>query len=411
MKGQQPSSRRFAFCYVLAMFGAFMAFIPLTILILPQKIAMMPSLADQGGAVRALSWLLVAGGMMAGCGNIVAGVASDRLYRRHGSRRGLIVLGLVFVVAALAGVGTAQSFDGLLLAMLAFQLALNLLLAPLVTLIVDYVPDRCKGAVAGWTGLALPVGSLMVTLLSSVQRIGPVGELAITCLVVVALVAPLALLWPVPKQGGFAKPGHAAIGRSLRQAATRNFVLAWVTRLLVQFAAAAILPYLYYFVADVARPADTAAEVTRAVGMLAFAFAIASVAGGLFIGWVSDNLAQRRLLLTATAIAVALGMVLLASTGAWWLTLMAYALFAAGLAGFLTVNNALVAELVSSSAHRATLLGLMNLSNTLPAILAPIATLLAIGDGVGGVAMETVLRLAAVCAGLAALCSSQIRMP
>ena len=96
----------------------------------------------------------------------------------------------------------------------------------------------------------------------------------------------------------------------------------------------------------------------------------------------------------------------------WPLVVMAYALFAIGLAGFLAVDSALVAQLISASARRATLLGVMNLTNTLPGILAPLVTLAVIGDGGGDAGrMIIVLQLSAVGALVAAGCAGLIRVP
>ncbi len=410
-----PPARLFARYYVMAMVGAFIAFMPLGALILPQKIAMIAGIAGHGGPVRALSWLLVAGGVVAGLGNIAAGLVSDRLYRARNSRRPMILAGLVVVAMAFAGLGAARSFGALMLAMLAFQLALNMLLAPLVALMVDYVPDRQKGAMAGWLGLALPAGSFSVTVLVALGAAWPIGlggQLALTCVMVVLLVVPLIWRWPVPERieqvsAAASGGGDAAPAPGL----ARNFALAWMARLLVQFAAAAILPYLYYYVADVARRGAGPQATAEGVGILALAFALASIAGALGAGWLSDRLDRRQPVLAAAAGAVAAAMMLLATATSWPVIVAAYALFAAGLAGFLAVDSALVAQMVSASERRATLLGVMNLTNTLPGIMAPAATLMIVGDGVGAAGMLTVLKLGAGGAIIAAVCGSRISLP
>lgn len=407
----QKLSRSFAFLYVLAMFGAFITFVPLAALILPQKIATVDDIAP-AGAVRALSWLLVGGGIMAGIGNIIAGHFSDQIFKRTGSRRGLIRIGLFGIIATLAAFGAAKSFAGLMLAMVAFQLALNALLSPLVALLVDYVPDMKKGRMAGWLGLALPVGSLAVSVLVALPAIGTAWQLTLIILVATGLISPLLHYWPAPSEPddpastlATADPKVAPPG-SLK----RDFALAWTSRLLVQFAAATILPYLYYYVADVANPGANPTDVATGVGVLSLTFTGASVGGGLILGWVSDRLKKRGVVLVSSAGMVSVSMLMLATITSWPAIIAAYALFAAGLAGFLAVDSALVAQLLSTSSRRATLLGLMNLTNTLPGVLAPATTLFILGGGSGGAArIVIVLKLAAVSALLAAICGSQIR--
>ena len=404
--------RRFGVLYVLAMFGCFVAFMPLAPLILPAKIAAIGTIRGAPAQVAALSWLLIAGGIMAALGNLLAGHLSDRVYARDGHRRRMIVAGLAAVIAALSLLAAARDFAGLMIAVLAFQLALNCLLSPLVAMMVDHVSDRAKGMMAGWLGLALPAGSLAVALLARLPAIGTSAQIGVTGAITAALVLPLLLFWPqnlpdaAPLTGG-APALPAAAGRAV----LRSFGLAWTARLLIQFAAAAILPYLYYYVAQVVQPADGA--VPPAVGTLSLGFTTASILGGLAIGAWSDRARRRQAVLAGSALAVAFGMAGLAALRLWPLVVAAYALFGVGLAGFLAVDGAMVAQLIAGSRRRATLLGIMNLTNTLPAVLAPLITLAMIGDGgraVGG-RIVLVLQLASGGALLAALCAARIRLP
>ncbi|WP_404368789.1 MFS transporter [Sphingomonas sp. MMS24-J45] len=405
---------------MLAMFGAFATFVPLFALILPQKVAALPDLQGHSG-VTGLSWILVAGGAAAGGGNIVAGVISDAWFRRTRNRRRLIAVGVITVAATLAAIAGARAFWEILLSILAFQLALNLMLSPLVALMVDYVPDRQKGRMAGWLGLALPFGSLMVTALTIVARRVPgmdqTGALIMIIGTLLMLVMPLILLWPVPalippqSAVDAVIPGERS-GKSpvWRRTVLHDFALAWTARLLVQFAAAAIIPYLYFYVADVVRPVGGARAIGAAVGVLAFAFASLSIVGALSIGWLSDRFGRRRLPLATAALLVAISMATLSIAPGWPITVAAYGSFSAGLAGFLAIDSALVAQLVAVNTRRATLLGVMNLTNTLPAILAPAMALVVIGEGRGAVVpLVFVMQVAAAGALVAALCASRIR--
>ena len=413
MIAASPAARRFAALYVLAMFGAFIAFVPLAPLILPAKIAAIAGIGGGAAQVEALSWLMIAGGIMAAVGNIGAGHLSDRIHARDRHRRRVIAAGLAAVMVALALLAAAQSFVALLIAVLAFQLALNLLLSPLVALMVDHIDDAAKGMMAGWLGLALPVGSLAVALLTALPPIGSAAQIGVIAAMTALLTLPLILFWPRTLRD--AAPGVMAAPLSTsgkRPGTGRNFALAWTARLLIQFAAAAILPYLYYYVAHVVRPPGGEAAVGKWVGGLALTFTIASILSGVMIGSLSDRVRHRQRVLAGAAFTVAAGMAGLASVTGWPQVVGAYAVFAAGLAGFLAVDSALVAQLVSASDRRATLLGIMNLTNTLPGVLAPSVTLVMVGDVGGGTAghMATVLLIAAGGAMIAALCAAQIRM-
>lgn len=413
MSAAPPAPRRFGVLYVLAMFGCFVAFMPLAPLILPAKIAAIETIRGGAAQVAALSWLLIAGGIMAALGNILAGYLSDRIYERDGHRRRMIVTGLGAVIAALALLAAARGFAALMLAVLTFQLALNCLLAPLVAMMVDHVSDSAKGTMAGWLGLALPVGSLAVTLLSTLPVTGTAAQIGIMGAVTATLTLPLVLFWPLVLP---AAPSPIPAQNNLVAAAGplgANFALAWTARLLIQFAAAAILPYLHYYVAFVLRPEGGGAAISTMVGSLSLVFAIASIIGGLAIGSWSDRVRRRQWVLAGSAILVALGMIGLAVLTRWPLVFAAHALFAVGLAGFLAVDGAIVAKLISASNHRATLLGVMNITSTLPVVLAPMVSLFVIADGGNGPAGRVilVLQLAAAGAVAAAFCASRIKLP
>ncbi len=93
----------------------------------------------------------------------------------------------------------------------------------------------------------------------------------------------------------------------------------------------------------------------------------------------------------------------------WWAVLASYAAFAAALSAFLSVDSAMVAQLLTGYRHRAFALGLMNLTNTLPAIIVPGLT---IAIGFYGPSKENLVMMllfAAIMAAFAALAVSLIR--
>lgn len=394
----------FSFLYAAAMVGAFVAFIPVLTLIVPQRVTGLSGTDD----LQFLSLLLLCGAVMAGAANIVAGFVSDAVFQRSGHRRALIVLGLVCVLGSFVLLAGARTKGGLLLAVLVFQFSVNVLLAPLTALMVDYVPDRQKGRVAGWLGLALPLGNAAVSIVAQVP--GLAGQFLALSALVVALTLPLLWFWPVPGE----PIGAACVGLvdALRPShAKLDFVRAWAARFLVQFAAAGMIYYLYYYVSGfvvfdhVAGPA----QVAGAIGHLSLIFAALSVCGGLAAGFLSDSLDRRPLVLSACAMMVGLALLMLALVHDWLWVMFGYGVFAAGLSGFLSLDSALVAQLVVHQRRPATLLGVMNLTNTLPAVIAPMFALMA-HDGERASQNILLLLFAASCAAiLAGYCILTIR--
>jgi MFS family permease len=360
----------FAFLYPLAVLGAHLAFMPLLLLLLPRRVStLLPDMATS-----ALSILLLAGGVTASLANIAAGRWSDRHIARSASRRMPIAVGLFCLVLSYGGLMKAGSLATLLAAMIAFQVALNIMFAPLGALLADYVADEAKGRMTGWLTAALP---LSIAAAAGVAALWPLDSdvaFAAIPVAVIACVAPLLLFWPsVPLV-----VHHEDGGAAMAPLPFRDFRLAWAARLLVQCGAALVIHYLYVFLAALPQASAVPAPVSRASAIL---FALAAAAGGaatIAVGHASDRFARRRLPMTLSALAAAAGLLLLSLRPDWTIIVIAYGLFSAGLAAFLSVDSAMVATLLGSNAERGKWLGIMNLTNTLPAVLTPLLALAAV---------------------------------
>lgn len=152
----QPVSARFVAAYTAAQIGAFIGFIPLLTLLLPLKAAAIaPS-----GAAELLALVALWGAVTAGIANVFAGVLSDRTSQGVGGRWRWMATGLATTVASYGLIAIAKTPWALLLAVVALQISLNLMLNPLAAVLPDEVPDGQKGIVSGFAGIAYPVASL-----------------------------------------------------------------------------------------------------------------------------------------------------------------------------------------------------------------------------------------------------------
>lgn len=369
----QAGASSFLPLYALANLGAHVGFMPLIVLLLPRRVEALAPL----GKVELLSWLLLVGGIVASIAHILAGHAGDRWLARRGNRRGLIALGLAALVGAYGLLGLAQDRLLLVIAVILFQAALNLMFAPLGALLADHVEDRRKGLAAGMLNLALPLSGLVVTLLGLWSARDSALPFLVVALLITLMVAPVLLAWP----GGLKlhPDDRAAVEKQApaRADLPRNFALAFAARLLVQLGAAVMLGYLYFYVESIAgATADfPPGNASRGVAHLSLIATIASLLTGLVAGQVSDMLNRRRLPLVLAALVCAASLGALATLDDWRAIVIAYALFVASLTAFLSIDSAMVAQLVGREPRRGALLGVMNLTNTLPAIIAPGLTL------------------------------------
>lgn len=365
----RAAGRWSSFAFPLASLGVHLAFIPVLVLLLPRRVEAIAA----GQSSLVLSWLLLAGAVTAGIANLLAGYWSDRWIRRFGNRRGLIAIGLAALLTAFAWFSAAKTIAHLAFAVVAFQFTLNLAFAPLAALLSDHVPDSAKGGVAGLLNAALPLSSGGVVLLAWLYPKDSAQAFLVNALLVAACMAPLLLKWdfPAPIERAAVPPDAppAAVA-----GASRDFTLAWLARFLVQLGAAFAIGFLFLLVSDriEADPGWAGGRTpSEAVALLSLAAAAVAIGGSVGGGRVSDRARRRRVPLAVAAALAALSMAVLGSGAGWPFFLAAYASFQLALAAFLAIDAALVAQLVSGNPNRGSMLGIMNLSNTLPAVLAP----------------------------------------
>lgn len=399
----QPRIGRFIALYALANVGAFLCFVPLIGLFLPQRaLAIAP---DTG--VRLLSWILLAGAIGSSLANLAGGWISDRLIRRHGSRLPMVSAGLAMTLASFVALALAATPWMLMAAFLLFQICFNMLFAPFNALAADHIDDAMKGRAFGLLSLALPCAQLSVVAIVGLEIQGMAERLALVGLLVAAAILPLLLVGkaaagPVIEAAPRAENWPSAIEPEVGLKA--DFVRAWIARLLIQCAAVAGGSYLLVHLAQAGRAGREAETWFAALSLIAL---IIGPLVGLLVGRWSDALTRRRPFLWVTALLVMLGAATLGLSQGWPAVAAGYAIFAIGLTGFITIDGALIAQLVGQRGKRGMRLGLMNLTNTLPALLVPIVALLANQEGEG----VTELLFLAVAAGasIAAILVAKIK--
>lgn len=368
-------SRGFVLGYGAAQAGAFICFIPLLTLLLPEK-------AEQiGGDGKALllSQAAMLGGLTAAGANLVFGALSDRTKSRFGRRRPWILAGFAAAALALALIGAARDPLQLAMGLVAFQIAINAMYAPLMALVPDMVPDDQKGLVCAWTGVALPVASLFTALVVGQLAGTMVAQFAVVITAAAALMLPFALTLKEPKRP---RLGHEPFRLSFVALKDRRFKLAFSARLLLESAVAINTLYLFFFLQ--AQPAGSAPEgwsVAQVFGALLLASTLAAAASGFAGGILSDHLRRRRLFVLTGSMGMAAALALFIAWPMWPGPLIAQLLFGAAHGLHATAVAAMTAQILPDPQKSGRDLGVMNMAVALPQGLAPACAVAILGFG------------------------------
>lgn len=360
--GDRRAVRPFAFLpiFALANAGGTIAYVPLLTLLVPLQVeAIAPATR-----IGTLSALTIVGAIVASLGGIGWGIVSDRVYRRSGSRRGVMATGLVLTLASYGAVAAAATPLALVLAIVLFQAAVNMLLAPLSAVMADAVPDEDKGLAGGTVVLAGSAGAIVAAGVAALSGVGEGGQLALVGAIVAACLAPLL----VTRTPVVAAPPPAE--RTIRG---WDLVRLSCARLAVQIAGSTLFNYLLYYFETL--PGEHGAQGLAArLASLTMAAYLVSTPIGLLVGRWSDRLRRRKPLLLASSVAAAASLVVMAVRANAVSVTAGYAGFILSSTVFLALQTALVMQVLPSPATRARDLGFANLANTGPLLVSATLT-------------------------------------
>ncbi|MCL9998565.1 MAG: MFS transporter [Erythrobacter sp.] len=342
--------------FALAAAGGAVAYVPLLTVLLPQRIADL-----QGGEdVAALAQVSFLGAVMASIANIGVGMLSDRAR----VRRPFVIAGLILSNALLLAVGTATSVAQIVVLVMVWQVALNLMLAPLMAWAGDCFPDEQKGVLGGALALSPALGALAGSLVTWDGLVAPPARLALVAVLVSALVLPAVLLGKGRVRPALVAPVPAPPPSAPR--AERVVLRMWAARLLVQVAEGGMFAFLLYWLRSIAPgyPENGAANIFSLV-------LVGAVPLSLLLGRWSDRHSRPLVPLVAAALACACGMLVMAAamTLAW--AIAGYVLFGLAAAVFLALHSGQTLRVLPAPQHRGRDLGVFNLTNTVPGMVMP----------------------------------------
>ena len=355
--------RRFLLLYALAWAGASIAYVPFLTILLPVRVQ---GLAGPAAGIDWLAYLSFGGAVAASSGHLLFGCLSDVT----ASRRPWIAAGLILSCLLLSCVPLASSLAALLMFIIAWQLALNMMMAPLAALAGDHVPDHQKGLLGGLLAFAPGLGALSGSLVTRPGLVSGDGRLWLVAVLVAACVLPLLML-RLPAKPARLAPEPADRPALLPDGTVRRM---WLARLAVQIAEATLFAYLYFWFQGL----DAGMTDNRVASLFAVIL-IASAPLALAAGRWADRSGRPFVPLVLGALGAAAGLVAMAVAGSLLVAVLAFALFALASAIFLALHSAQTLRVLKRIDRPKPLLGrdlgLFNLTNTIPSLIMPWLTL------------------------------------
>ncbi len=377
---EKPASKLWVLWLFIASVGLWSGFFgPIQVLLAQQSEAIAP---DSKEAVLAL--VTGVGAAVSMVLNPLWGAFSDRTTSRLGRRLPWVLAGATGGVASMLLLSIADTVLLLVLAWALAQASLNAMLAAITATVPDQVPSRDRGTIGGFLAIAQTVGVIAGSGIAAATGSIAAGYLTLLA-VLVATTLPYALdsrdirlpkeLRPPLRMGPFLR----SFWVSPRQ--HPDFAWAWITRFLMNFGNALVILYLLYYLTDSVHLTDDEAE--NGVFLLTAVYGVCTVVTAIIGGLWSDRVGKRKIFVIWSGLIAATALVLFAFVPTWPAALAAAVILGIGFGAYTAVDFALITEVLPGAKDRAKDLGVINIANASPQVLAPVvaAGVLALGLG------------------------------
>ncbi|WP_410789525.1 MFS transporter [Kribbella sp. C-35] len=349
---------------VLANVGVFAAWLgPIQVLLAKQSEAVAP-----GNKEYVFGLVTGVGAAVSVVANPAFGALSDRTTSRYGRRVPWVVAGAVGGAIGLGILSGAHVIALMLIGWCLMQLFGNALLAAATAVVPDRVPVAQRGVVGGWVAISQVLGALVGTALAAAFNSFTLGYVACAVFLLLSIVPYLlrsgdAVLTERPAFvfGEFVK------GFWISPRRYPDFGWAWLTRFLFNVGNALGTLYLFYYLQDEVGVADA----DTAVLILTAIYSVCVLVTAISFGRWSDRLARRKVFVIASGWVMAAAGVVLAVWPTWPGAVLGAIILGAGFGVYLSVDFALLTEVLPNARNRGKDLGVINIANSLPQVLAP----------------------------------------
>lgn len=365
-EARQPAPVRWVAAVSLANAGILTAwFGPIQVLLALQAQHLYP---DHKTAV--LSVVTGVGAVASVVGTPVFGALSDRTTSRLGRRIPWVLFGVPLGLLSMIVLAWAPNVVVMAVAWFAVQTATNAAYAGLQASIPDQVPRSQRGTVSGWVGLSQTVGVVLGTLLGAVTGSLVVGYLACGIVAVVCSVPYLVLrrdhVLPADRRPPF-RWGPFLKSFWINPVRYRDFGWGFGTRFLMKLANAIGILYLLYYLEDAVHYPHPQSGVLVLTAAYAGMVLVTAVTGGLW----SDRVGRRKPFVLASGVVMAVAAGILGLFPTWPGAIVAATVYGVGYGVYASVDFALLTEVLPTAANRGKDLGIINIADAFPQVVAP----------------------------------------
>ncbi|RAS68044.1 MFS transporter [Lentzea atacamensis] len=326
------------------------------------------------------------------------GFLSDRTTSRFGRRHPWTLGGSAVGAVGLGVLAEADSVHVMTIGWCLVQAGIGGMLAALMSTVPDRVPVVQRAQVGGLIGISQMLGTLAGAVVVTELVSGlPAGYLA--CAVIVVAGA-LFFVLRTPDTKLVEKPVRLTLWISPRE--HPDFAWAWLGHFMLNVGNALGTLYLLFFLGDVVHHP---APETGLLELMAL-YGVALTAGAVLFGARSDRSGRRKPYVYLASAVMALAALLLAVWPTWEAVLVAAPLLGFGFGIYMAVAIALLTQVLPSAADRAKDLGVVNVANALPQVVAPLLAALILANLGGYRGLFAASALATV---LAAVLMSRVR--
>ncbi|MDQ4503407.1 MFS transporter [Sinomonas sp. ASV322] len=331
---------------------------------------------DPGKKEAILAFVTGVGAIVALFANPLFGAFSDRTWSRFGRRRPWVLIGAVLAAGALLGLAGAPNVAVATVLWCFVQLGANGAYAAITAAIPDRAPVEQRGTVGGLASMGVTVGILLGAVIGAVVS----GNFALGYVLCAAALLVGVVLYlakgvddPLPR----AAIERFSLGSFLASFWVNplrypDFAWAWFTRFLLMLGNHMVILYLLFFLGDAVHLKEKEG-IEPATGFLILTglYAVITIVTSIIGGKLSDRMGKRKPLVIISSVIVAAASLTIGFFPVWPGAIAGACILGVGYGTYLAVDLALITQVLPQAAARGKDLGVINVANSLPQVIAP----------------------------------------